>query len=348
MATIDNALACQAWLDYLAKSEAGVLLGKINSELSKVASMYSICDTYMDYYAEVPLCGEAGIDLSGQYCVDDFLEKNLLLHPRMLNYGEVLHNYGQLLSRLLPQVLPDCYCFLETDTASGAKDKTALFLNMTGPFVKQILPEVMKWCACEDRLENVQKVLDFLQPEMSLWHLGFMFSRTEMPIRLVLYPDSFNVQDIVQALIKMGENKQAELVERLLLTLEPLRIFDFILDIDILPDGTVGETVGLELLLKPVTPTQQQELFRSDKWQKALELLRKEGCCDERISVLERCVFSSLAPDSLQAPYQMYSRISHFKLRWRKEAQLPTKVYLQLKTRVLQSCINDIKRLVNR
>lgn len=343
MVTINNALACQAWLDYLAKGEAGVLLGQINSELSKTANMYSVNDTYMDYYAEVPLLGEAGIDLSAQYCIEDFLEQNLLLQPRMSSYGELLHSYAKLLNQLLPQVLPDCYCFLETDTASGDKEKTALFLNMTGPLVKDILPKVMKWCGCEERLENVQKRLDLLQPELSLWQLGFMFSRKEAPMRLVLYPNNFVGNDIVQALQKLDKSRQAELVEPLVQALEPLQIFDFILDIDILPDGAVGETVGLEILLKPVTPTEQQMLFRSDGWQKALELLRKEGSCDERIAVMERCVFSSIAPDSFQAQYQMYSRISHLKLCWREEEQLPTKVYFHLKTRRLQRCINDIK-----
>lgn len=339
---VDNARACQAWLNYLEQGRAGSLVGQINKDLLTTGASYSVQNAYVDYYAEVSLLGRAGIDLSAQYCMADFLQGNLLQESVLAEQGELFYRYAQLLQKRLPKVLPNCYCFLEKDTATGDKNQTAIFFNMTGKLVYELAAEVMGWLGYEERLQAVVNCLHSVQPELNLWHLGFMLSRPQAPIRLVLISDSLGAEGILKALDKLGKANQVQLMEPLLRTLESLQLFDFILDIDILPDGTLGNTVGLELVLDPITPTRQHMAFATRDWKQALSLLQQKGQADERLLLLEQCLLSSLAPDEEQEPYYMYSRLSHLKLRWQEQEQLPTKAYLHMKARAMQKCINDI------
>lgn len=342
MASINNAWACRAWLNYLEQGPAGALIGKVNNDILSVAAKYSIFNTYMDYYAEVPLLGEAGVDLSAQYCMEDFLEGNLLQYTPMAPFGKILHQYAGLLHSLAPQEMSRCNCFLETDTASGDKEQAALFLNMLGNDIDQLVAEALVWNDMEDRREIVEKYLHLLQPEIYLWQLGFMFSRKETPIRLVLTFDEAEAENFLQALYKLGKPAQAKLVEPLLRELDRLKLFSFLLDIDIQQNGALGDTIGLELVPNAVTPTQQLMMFRTPEWQKASELLHEMARVDERLELLPAALISGVAPDKRQEPYYMYSTISHIKLRWRKEEQLPSKAYLRLKNKLLQKAINDL------
>lgn len=342
MASINHVWACRTWLHLLEQGPASALIGKVNKDILTVAAKYSVYKAYMDYYAEVPLLGEAGVDLSAQYRVKDFLEENLLQYTTLAHFGIIFQKYAGLLQSRVPGALADCNGFLETDIASGDKEQAALFLNMSGNLVDQLVAEAFRWNGWEERYETVVNYLHLLQPEIVLWQLGLMFSRQEAPTRLVLASTKDVAEDYLAALDKLGKPEQAKIVEPLLRELEQLKLFSFMLDIDIQQDGTLGDTIGLELLPHPVTPTQQLMMFRTPEWQKTLEILHSGAKVDGRLDLLPMVTASRAVSDNFQPPYYMYSAISHIKLRWKKEEQLPGKAYLLLRTRPLQKFINEI------
>ena len=67
------------------------------------------------------------------------------------------------------------------------------------------------------------------------------------------------------------------------------------------------------------------------------ELLEEACIADKRMEGLVNTIFA--AP--ISADTYIYSRISHFKLRWQAGEALPAKVYLQMRPVKRQSCINE-------
>ena len=65
--------------------------------------------------------------------------------------------------------------------------------------------------------------------------------------------------------------------------------------------------------------------------------MREAELADERIDGLYNSIFTAAG----SADTYIYSRISHFKLRWQKGKALPAKVYVQMRSVQRQSCLNE-------
>ena len=110
------------------------------------------------------------------------------------------------------------------------------------------------------------------------------------------------------------------------------------LDVDMLEDGSLGDTVGVELIPQDaIYPATQQQLVQSEDFARLCELLEETSIADQRMEGLVNTIFA--AP--ISADTYIYSRISHFKLRWQAGEALPAKVYLQMRPVKRQSCINE-------
>ena len=334
--------ACLSWLCYLQQTCGKELIGPLNDKLLRVCGVYDISPQFLEYYAELPLIGEPGIDLSAQYCAVNFLEGNPLTDPQVLDYGDFIYKYVVALNKHLPQIVPKCFCFLEKDTATGDSEKTAVFLNISGNMVARLLPQIMAWQNKSDRLLAVQKYLRLVAPKFVLWHIGFMHSREEDPVRLVMVAPDGKANDVLEALKRLDKEREAVCMEAVLREIEATELFDYILDIDVMPDGSLGDVVGLELLTRKIRPAAQLSMFRDVQYTKFLALLQNQGIADQRIELLPKCSFAMQAPDEHQERYFLASRISHFKLRWKDCQPLPAKVYLQMTTMPAQYTLNEV------
>lgn len=331
MLEINSTRACLQWLNDLADGPAGALLGRVTREVEQTCQAYAIGPRFIEYYAEMPLLGEAGVDLSGQYCAADFVGANLLGQSPLWAQGELLHRYAKELQKLLPKVVPNCYCGLETDSHSGVADQAAVFLNISGNVVDILLPQIMVWQGAMPRQEHVKKYLQLIRPEMNVWYLAFMCSRQGVPIRFSLTPEGDAREALPKVLRRLGREQEAAQLEELLKQIEATQLFDVLLDIDIMPDGSLGDTIGLEVTLEVFSPEAQQKLLENPVWQAWLRLLQDMGLSDNRVELLDKCVFSRDIEDGQQPPYNLNSRISHFKFRWREGKPLPAKAYIQMR-----------------
>ena len=105
-----------------------------------------------------------------------------------------------------------------------------------------------------------------------------------------------------------------------------------------LEDGSLGDTVGVELIPQDaIYPATQQQLVQSEDFARLCELLQGAHVADQRMKSLPNTIMA--AP--ISADTYIYSRISHFKLRWQAGEALPAKVYLQMRPVKRQSCINE-------
>ena len=166
-----------------------------------------------------------------------------------------------------------------------------------------------------------------------------MESREEKSLRLVLLVKQ-GLKDLQKALASIGTPKLPQEGWELLAKIDELQIFDYILDLDVLADGSLGDTVGVELILKKaVFPASQRELVQGPQFARLCELLQGAKLADQRLKALPNSIIA--APMSTGADVYIYSRISHFKLRWQQGKALPAKVYVQLRPVRRQSCLNE-------
>lgn len=329
---INNAQACFTWLSCLSSQEKGqALVGKVTDRVINAAGIYEAQNTMVTYGAEAPLLGEPGVDLSVEYYAENFVNGNPLVNTATKEQGQLFYEYVQELEKLAPGVIKSCCLYLETDTASGDAAQTSCFVNMAGGLVSSLLPAQLERQGCGRLLEPVSKTLAKCGDYLGLWLLGFMKSREATPVRLSLIERSDEGDGLLKGLKALFGDKLPKDFEEKLQALQNLGIFRFMVDVDVMPDGSLGDTIGLEFTTIKMMPSEQTMLMQEEPYQKMVAMLKEWGVADERVDCLSNCIWSGLAPDKFQAPYNMYSRLSHFKLRWKGEKIVPCKVYLQLK-----------------
>ncbi|MDO4203127.1 MAG: hypothetical protein Q4D07_01295 [Selenomonadaceae bacterium] len=339
----DNGAACRYWLDRLAEQEgADRLLGENSSTVVDMARIYETGLGPVDFGAEIQLTGESGIDLSVQYALSDFDRANPLSHPLVIPAGDFLLDYNrQLTEKGFAHLIADRYAYLEADTSKGEAGAVAMFLNLSGTAAREMLPFILQEQRQSERLTAVQDILQRVNPELPPWYFGFMHSREELPLRLSFYVrEEAGLSGMLSALRRLGI-EPGEGAEQLA-AVDELGLFTYMLDVDVMADGSLGDTWGVELTPRAVLPVQQQKMLGGDSFARFTELLVRWGMADDRSTVLPRCFWSCDYRDgSSGRAYVMYSYLSHLKLRWQTGKLYPAKVYIQLRNIPKQTTINE-------
>ena len=313
------------------------LAGSTEAKLMNQAPLYALSKERLDFYLEAPLMGQTQVDLSAQYFAEAFAEGNPLQGLEVEQEGDFFHFYAQELAQLKSELLRHCNLYLEADIASEGEPKVASFINLSGDFVQELLPSVLAYRGRLGQLQPVRALLEKIKEWCEPWHFGFMESRDIRPLRLVLI-----LKQGLQGLPKVLECIDASPIPRegreLLEKIDALGIFKFMLDVDVLADGSLGETVGVELIpQEAIFPVTQQQLVATPAFARLRELLEEACVADQRMEGLVNTIIA--AP--ISADTYIYSRISHFKLRWQAGEALPAKVYLQMRPVKRQGCINE-------
>ena len=313
------------------------LAGSTEAKLMNQAPLYALSKERLDFYLEAPLMGQTQVDLSAQYFAEAFAKHNPLQGLEVEQEGDFFHFYAQELAQLKPELLRHCNLYLEADIASEGEPKVASFINLSGDFVQELLPSVLAYRGRLGQLQPVRALLEKIKEWCEPWHFGFMESRDIRPLRLVLI-----LKQGLQNLPKVLECIDAPPIPRegreLLEKIDALGIFKFMLDLDVLEEGSLGETIGVELIpQEAIFPAAQQQLVATPAFARLRELLEEACIADQRMEGLVNTIFA--AP--ISADTYIYSRISHFKLRWQAGEALPAKVYLQMRPVKRQSCINE-------
>ena len=308
----------------------------VEAKLMNQAPLYALNGARVDFFAEATLNGTAQVDLSAQYAAEIFAKNNPLQGRSVEQEGDFFHYYAGELARLKPSLLKSCALYLEADIREETREQVASFINLSGTIADELLPSALAYRGWADRREQVAALLKRLKPWCEPWHFGFMESRTEKPFRLVLILKN-DLQNIEELLQLVGVSPLPGDGVELLQAIAELDIFSYMLDLDILPDGSVGSTVGIELLpKKAIWPARQRLLVKTPEYERFCKLLQQAGLADERIEALTNSIFTAKNAD-----VYIYSRISHFKLRWQEQRALPAKAYVQLHGEQAQSCLNE-------
>lgn len=309
----------------------------VETKLMNQAPLYALAGQKVDFYVETPLCGQPQVDLSAQYFAEAFAEANPLQDGQLSQEGAFFHYYAKELARLKPALLRHCNLYLEADITAEGEPKVASFINLSGDFVDELLMPVLAYKGHLKQAHFVTNLLASLKEWCEPWHFGFMESRDIRPLRLVLI-----LKQGLQDLAKVFEGIDAPPIPRegreLLENIDALGIFKFMLDVDVLADGSLGDTIGVELIfMDAIYPAIQQALVKSEGFARLCKLLQGVRVADQRMEGLVNTIIS--AP--ISADTYIYSRISHFKLRWQAGEALPAKVYLQMRPVQRQSCLNE-------
>lgn len=308
-------------------------------KLMNQAPLYALGQERVDFYLEAPLLGRTQVDLSAQYFAEAFAEGNPLQGLPVAQEGAFFHFYAKELAQLKSTLLRHCNLYLEADIASEGEPKVASFINLSGDFVQELLPSVLAYRGRLKQLAPLRTLLDKVSEWCDPWHFGFMESREEKSLRLVLLVKQ-GLMNLQKALASIGTSKLPQEGWELLAKIDELQIFDYILDLDVLADGSLGDTIGVELILKKaVFPASQRELVQGPQFARLCELLQGAKLADQRVEALPNSIIA--APMPTGADVYIYSRISHFKLRWQQGKALPAKVYVQLRPVRRQSCLNE-------
>ena len=305
--------------------------GAIETRLMNQAPLYVLDRHSVDFYAEAVLLGPPRVDLSGQYRADVFHEGNPLAGRTVEKEGDFFHYYAGELGKRKPALLPQCMLYLEADIGVGTSTDVSSFVNLSGDFVEDLLPLLLKY---RRRAMDIPLLLDQLKrvrPWGEPWHIGFMESREEKPLRLVLLLHH-GLSDIPVILQHLGAASLPSDGWQLLEDIDKKHLFYYMLDLDVFPDGTMGSTIGVELLIKKAKwPKEQQELMATEAYRNFLQELQTASLSDQRIEGIAPAV----AENTFRENSIVYSRISHFKLRWQDGRALAAKVYVQIRNEVV-------------
>ena len=313
------------------------LAASTEAKLMNQAPLYALGQERVDFYMEAPLLGRTQVDLSAQYFAEAFAKRNPLQGLEVEQEGDFFHFYAQELAQLKPELLRHCNLYLEADIASEGEPKVASFINLSGDFVQELLPSGLAYRGRLGQLQPVHALLEKIKEWCEPWHFGFMESRDIRPLRLVLILKR-GLQDLAKVLECIDAPPIPREGRELLENIDALGIFKFMLDVDVLEDGSLGEIVGVELIpQEAIFPATQQQLVATSAFARLRELLEEACIADQRMEGLVNTIFA--AP--ISADTYIYARISHFKLRWQAGEALPAKVYLQMRPVKRQSCINE-------
>ena len=333
LTTFSNAQACLSWLQFLTtKNSVRKIIGTTTNELLMMAGQYDTPAANIAFFAEAPLLGDIGVDLSAQYPAICFTQGNPLRNSKLREQGRFFQGYVDALKQVIPKVIPNCHVYLETDTGSGSQE-TSCFVNLYGDIGRELIPQMLRLQGMEHLSSAIERYLKLADPDLGIWHLGFMLGRAKPIVRLVLCTMK-DKADIKGAVLRLDEKLWNKEIEEILENLDSANQFNKIDDIDILPDGSLGNMLGLEFNMKTERPEKQAEMFRSEDFEQFIQKMKQKGMADERLDGIRDALFWGAAPDKHQCHYYMCSQLSHFKLRWENGKALPAKVYLQMSSSI--------------
>ena len=215
---------------------------------------------------------------------------------------------------------------LEADTFSGDDRNAGVFYNLSGDFVKPVLPALLHMQGLQRQEENLLRILNTAEGVLVPWQFGFMYSRKDFSIRLVCY------------LAKDGWTKLPLLMEKLGYEDFPREDFkclkefneNVLVDFDVMEDGRLGDVFGLELSSLPKKIHEQQKWIESERIGRLIAQLKEWDIADSRVDMLRGAIFRVRVHPKDMPAFSVKSCFSHFKLRWQRGKKLPAKVYMAI------------------
>ena len=343
---MSNFEVLEGWLNYLSQV-VGDLVGTDKRNIAEMVQRQVPLQKEHYYCLECPLQGSPAMGFSMLYNSKDFLSAPKYTAGAGFKFHRLFQIYAQLAG-------PHKEIMLELDHTRG--NMAALYFDLRNLEAEQLIAKLLSFQAEARRIAAIKTILARAQRyDLETVGYGFVYAMFNAPLRLtfsnplevLLLPDRYDVYaHFVQELEMDKKSKtlqkayaegNVQLQQLLdegplmqdLLALSEFEFFECLLDIDVLPDGSLGETVGLQLVPVVKSIDKQHELLRSREFANFIFYLQKINVIDERIVCLADCMFYADIPQALGEVEHLFSMVSHFKLRYKGTQRLPARVYLQ-------------------
>ena len=322
-AYVSNYQLLYGWLNYL-QEVAKPLVGTGKEQILTAVQNFELLDKAQAMSVECPLMGESSEEFSVDLYSHHFGKPADEKSDSSSIYDNFLKNYGDVIgdARELSLVL---------DTRTGKIKDSALFLDISRGAAIKVLRQVLAWQGEQRRMQPLARLMDRAE-NLEAIMLGFVFAHNNLPMRMSfrsVKTDGINdYLPIIEFMEKLGL-RQTDRVNLELELIDRLDLFDYRLELDVLPDGKLSNAIGIELYLRSQTLEEQRQLLAEERYQNFLKFLKNTAKADSRAELLERCLFFA---DLRQAPENqevLISGLSHFKLRYNAAGKLPAKVCLR-------------------
>jgi len=343
---MSNFKVLEGWLSYLSEV-VGDLVGPERQTIADMVRRQVVLQKERFYCLECPLQGKPEMGFSMVYASKDFLAAPNYPNGASFKFHRLFQIYSQLVSSNKSIVL---------ELSASRGNMAAVYFDIRNEMAEPLIAKLLGFQAEARRISTVREILERAQRyDLEPVGYGFVYAMFNAPLRLtfsnplevLLLPDRYEVyahfveelalrkeSKVMQKVFFEGSEQLQQLLaeEPLMQDLLALSEFEFLeclLDIDVLPDGSIGETIGIQLIPAVMSIDKQHELLRSNEFADFIFFLQKIEVIDERIICLADCMFYADIPQALGETEHLFSMLSHFKLRYKKGKRLPAKVYLQ-------------------
>lgn len=305
------------WLNHFQSKLQVFIENEEIENLKKLERLYNPAKLLPLYALEIPLQGIKTCDFSAL-----ITPKNLIQNTTEFACNEKWYELSKFyvndLEKRNNEELKNGAIYLEIDSSKGEK-KASLFFYIKRYY--DLIPQLIVQSGINGRLKYIDDILSNFGESASLMHLGLMTTRKDSPIRLVFKVKNFD--DILSKIKGYGINVPVQSIK---LINSFSRYYNVFIDLDIFENG-IGPTLGLEIIMP-------ENLFNEplDRYDSFIEYMASHHNVDDRIfKVIDLCNTTEFYDKKRNDSYSIESGISHFKLQWNKQRELPSKVYIKIR-----------------
>jgi hypothetical protein len=306
------------------------LFGENGELLHKTVEKAFIGECIPDFYLEFPLAGKPSVDLLTLY---GKLPSPLRLGPGCgFGYEKMLDWYSTLPSGR------GYYMGFEMDTGLGPTDKAGIYfqprrsLELVEPFLKTV--------GEEKRASSYLELSEHLPPYMSPSYIGLFPGRPDFPMRIGGYMSAGTSKDIAEAPALLRnifeaagfKSWNAEMLSICRDLYSAAKDTDF--QFDIYPDGSIGDTYGLDISLRHIKTAKAAQWILEGNGSVIMTKLKDYGLIDDRYKKLADIPFAKGIPverkDGSICTLGLSVQFSDVKVKFRAGKPMTAKFYLRL------------------
>lgn len=331
----------KTWFDSIDSDTRLKLFGQSQEKLYTVTEKYERSlgeksparEEICRFDLEIPLSGQSYADIAFVYFFKDAIDKNA---PNTILGGSL-----PLVQKIAPLYRPDQVIFIEFDTGSGNQTSCpSMFFKIYSDYAAgKILTVLQEENPNSRQWANFTKTWEQNKSRCFLRHLGLMLGRDNLPVRVVSRINDRKLEgNVAEDLVAFFNTFDfpffsSDVLEKLR-TLSHIN-FDnpcptwYLVSLDLLPDGTWGKTLGLEIFQTIIDKYKINTTLTHRK--KVVQLLKDWQLTDDRINFINDCEKILFLTDEKTKEQFLFSyQLSHFKLRWHDGKPLPAKAYFQI------------------
>ena len=306
-----------------------VLFGDSFARARKATRPFIVGNKFPSTYLEFPLIGEPFLDVTMLY--SDIDAGTRIASDAAVGSEEMLDWFAAAYKSH-----PDISCGFELDTKH--QDLPTAAIHFQPHDHVELVPSFCEAIGEPERADLYLNLAQRMPPTWSLAFFGVFRGRPHFPLRVCGYlPEgeckacAREPERLARVFDSIGfaayDNPMLERIAQLMAYVTNAADFQF----DIYPDGSLGDTFGLDVSLRISRPSVVRESFASGIAAQLMQLLEQWGAADERWHLGGEAAFARAIPveldDGTIGRYTFTLMPQWVKARWTACEQQPSKLY---------------------